>query len=152
MASKNSPVIALMSIYPEFARRILAGKKKVEFRRTPFRKEVTHVLIYATAPSHDVVGYFEVDGVDLGRPEDIWEKYKHVSGLNEDRFKSYFRGTRTAVAIRVGRVVPLATPLPLATLSSSLQPPQSFRYLTRSMAHRLGIWTSLSPRQSYPAL
>ena len=74
MASKDSPVVALMSIYPEYADRILSGTKKVEFRKTVFRKDVTHILIYATAPSQDVVGYFEGTGIDKVRPEGSWDR------------------------------------------------------------------------------
>lgn len=139
MAVQNSPVIALMSIYPEFANGILSGRKKVEFRKTMFRKDVTHILIYATAPTQDVVGYFEVVGIESGRPEEIWDKYKHVSGLSRDAFMGYFKDAKTAIAIRVGRAVTLTSPIRLQGLAPQLLPPQNFRYLSEDMVRQLGV-------------
>ena len=39
-----------MSIHPVYANAILTGDKKVEFRKRRLAADVTHVLVYATAP------------------------------------------------------------------------------------------------------
>ncbi len=42
--------IALMSIHPQYANAIVEGTKRVEFRKRPLARNVTHVIVYATAP------------------------------------------------------------------------------------------------------
>src|SRR5690606_16414773 len=41
---------ALMSIRPEYAERILAGTKRIEFRKRPLASDITDVIVYATTP------------------------------------------------------------------------------------------------------
>jgi len=146
MAAKVSPAIALMAINPEFADRILAGTKRVEFRRTIPKRQVSHILIYSTAPFKVVVGYFEVTGIDIGAPADIWKRFGQNSGISAEGFWSYYRGSEKAVAIKVGRVVSFKSPLPLGKLSPNLSPPQSFCYLSGEPARKLRL--RLSPRRA----
>jgi predicted transcriptional regulator len=146
MAAKVSPAVAVMAINPEFADRILAGTKKVEFRRTIPRREVTHVMIYSTAPCKVIVGYFEVTGIDIGAPADIWKRFGQNSGISAEGFRSYYRGSAKAVAIKVGRVVAFKSPLPLIELSPNLSPPQSFCYLSGEPVKKLRL--KLSPRRA----
>ena len=145
MAAKVSPAIAVMAINPEFADRILAGTKRVEFRRTIPKRVVSHVLIYSTAPCKVVVGYFEVTGIDIGAPADIWKRFGQSGGVSAEVFWSYYRGSEKAVAIKVGRVVAFKSPLPLGELSPNLSPPQSFCYLSGEPARKLRL--KLNPHQ-----
>ena len=39
----NSSEVALLSIHPRFAEAILTGEKRVEFRRTKFSRDVSHI-------------------------------------------------------------------------------------------------------------
>ena len=47
---------AILSIHPEYAYKILSGEKTHELRKVLFKKPVTHVLVYATAPISKVIG------------------------------------------------------------------------------------------------
>lgn len=130
MASNSDRRIALLPIHPRFAQSIMASKKRVEFRKVRFRSEVSHIVLYATAPLRKVLGYFEVSHVDQDSPDALWVRYGAAAGMLREEFEAYFQCTTQGVAIGVGRVYCLGTPLPLVAVDQSLRPPQSFRYLT----------------------
>lgn len=131
MVTQRDPQIAILSIYPDFAEKILIGEKRVEFRKTRIKTTVTHIIIYATAPKQKVVGFFEVVGFDEGKPREIWQRYKHVSGIKRSDFWSYYSPNNKAFAIKVGRVFPLHSPLPLKNVTNREVIPQSFCYVDK---------------------
>jgi predicted transcriptional regulator len=118
-----------MSIHPGFAQLILEGEKKVEFRKTRFASQVSNVVIYATTPVKRVVGYFEVQGIQVATPKELWKFYNKVSGINQKFFEDYYENINQGVAIEVGEVYPLSNSLPLKYISTSLVAPQSYMYL-----------------------
>jgi len=121
--------VALFSIRPIYAEEILAGRKRVEFRRRPLPDDVTHVVIYATAPVSQVVGAFEVENVDCTTPSKAWQHYHEVGGIEQDAFDSYFDGTEQAHVICIRQVEAVDRPFPLSEIDELLRPPQSFLYL-----------------------
>ena len=122
-----------MSIHPEFARLILSGRKKVEFRKTRFASQVSHIVIYATIPIKKVVGYFEVEGVQMATPKELWRSYSDVAGVNQKFFQDYYNNTKQGVAIEVGKVYQLNQFLALDCISTSLIAPQSYIYLDKKL-------------------
>lgn len=132
MDSTTDRHVALLSVHPQYAFAILDGVKRVEFRKTEFKRDISHVVIYATAPVARVVGIFEVDGVDKQTPQDLWDIYGKVGGIEEHRFFDYYRGHLHGVALRVGTVRRLAEPLALTALRPGLTAPQSYAYLDRA--------------------
>lgn len=46
---------AILSIKPVYANQILAGTKKVEFRKRSFKEKVRRVYIYASVPVKQIV-------------------------------------------------------------------------------------------------
>ncbi|HET6989695.1 MAG TPA: ASCH domain-containing protein, partial [Bacteroidia bacterium] len=53
----------LLSIKPKYAKAIIDGKKKVEFRKLPFKLNVNKVYIYSSAPEQKIIGYFTFDDI-----------------------------------------------------------------------------------------
>ena len=137
MDSGSARAVALMSIHPRFVDRILEGTKRVEFRKTPFRLPVSHVVIYSTGPVRKVVGLFEVDSVEVDEPHKFWKKYERVSGVEKKEFDDYYDGRTQGAAIRIGKVFRLDTPLALDRAAGLSRPPQSFRYLKPRIIQRL---------------
>lgn len=137
MAQPTNQIIALLSVSPVYADRILSGMKQVEFRRSIFRDTVTHVVLYATSPVQRVVGFFEVNGIDEGPPSELWRRYQTTGSVNEEYFWAYYKGLARGYAIRVGRVYPLKVPVRLVDLCGIDGPPQSFRYLDSSIISEL---------------
>ncbi len=128
--------VALLSIHPEFARAILQGDKKVELRRIGFAHDVSHVVMYATAPVQMVVGWFEVLRVDRDMPSRLWRRYRPLTGVTAERFRSYYEGSERGMAILVGETEELVDPVSLSTLAVD-GPPQSFLYLGRTVLDTL---------------
>jgi predicted transcriptional regulator len=123
----------LLSIKPQFAEKILDGKKRFEFRKITFDTEsIKSVVIYATKPVGKVVGEFEVNGIYRDTPSKIWAKTKKFAGIDKVFFDEYYEGREVAVAIGVGAVQRYETPLELSAFGADITPPQSFRYLTES--------------------
>jgi predicted transcriptional regulator len=125
--------VVLMSIHPHWASAIMEGRKRVEFRRSRFGRPVSHVVVYATSPVRRVVGYFEVSDLVDAAPAELWEMFADVGEIGADAFDGYFDGAESGVAIRVGRVSGLSTPIELEELIPSAVPPQSYRYADRGV-------------------
>lgn len=129
MASGATRRIALLSIRPRFAQSILRGEKRVEFRKTRFRTDVSHIVMYASSPVQKIVGYFEVLHIDEDSPDQLWCRYHTVGGISQKDFQAYYGSSARGVAIGIRRVWTLPNPVPLTVLGKSLSPPQSFVYL-----------------------
>lgn len=143
MADATSAEVALLPIHPAYAKAILDGAKRVEFRRRRFARPVEYVVIYATQPIGRVLGFFRVDAIEEASPDEIWTKYEKIGGIGATAFQDYYRGAEQAVAIRVDVVRRLQIPLRLEDVDPTLTVPQNFVYLSRQAFHRLssnGEW------------
>lgn len=129
MADEPARRVALVSIHPRHAHAILAGTKRVELRRTPVASDVSHVLLYATAPVRAVIGWFEVEHVIRTSKSQLWASHGSVSGVTRREFRAYFAGASQAFGIVVGRVGQLDRPVPLEHIPGVRRPPQSFQYV-----------------------
>lgn len=130
MGQVTAKRVALMSIRPEFANAILAGKKTVEFRKRRVADDVSHVLIYATMPVGSLLGWFSVARQDTESPRQLWVKFRSVAGISEQGFFDYFADRTVGTGIVVGACAEFDEPVALTALSQVQRPPQSFQYLT----------------------
>lgn len=137
MADGSLGAVALISIHPRFANAILDGTKQVEFRKVGFKREITHVLLYATSPIQQIIGYVEVSEIEERSPAALWRRYHEVAGIERAAFFAYYRGKNTGVALKVCRPQRLARPLALGALHHGAVPPQSFLYSTVEALRRV---------------
>jgi predicted transcriptional regulator len=121
----------LLSIRPRYAELIMSSRKRTEFRRVAFSRAISHAVLYASSPTSMVLGYFEVARLDRDLPANLWRIHGITSGVSRDEFASYFGKTPLGVAIRIGRVWRLRSPLALRALGITA-PPQSFLYLSEA--------------------
>lgn len=120
----------LLSIKPEFAEKILDGKKQFEFRKVVFKNQsVKTVVIYATKPIGKIIGEFEVDEVIAANPDMLWQLTVHASGITEEFFTEYFRGRSLGYAIKVKKTKRYNKPIELVSILSHGYAPQSFCYI-----------------------
>ncbi len=129
MATKTARRVALMSIHPRYAHAILDGRKTVEFRKRPLAPDVSHVVVYSTAPDRKVLGYFEIDKQVELSPEALWEQYGDRGLIEKEAFFSYYEGRATGVGILVKRVFRCEQSRSLSDIGVAT-PPQSFQYLS----------------------
>lgn len=124
---KNSNA-AIFAIRPEYAKSILDGPKKYEYRKVACKKPIEKMLIYATAPIMQVVGEADIREVLVDDPEEIWNRTNEFSGITKDFFDTYYKGRNKAVAYKVENVEKYIRPKTLEDFGVSYAP-QSFVYL-----------------------
>jgi predicted transcriptional regulator len=120
----------LLSVKPRYADLILAGSKRVEFRRSWAAQQVSMIVLYSSSPIQKIVGVVEVDDIVVASPTSLWKTCtERGGGLTKDELRSYFAGKTHGVAVLLGKVVKLAKHLEPSDVISNFVPPQSFRYL-----------------------
>ncbi|MDD2781483.1 AAA family ATPase [Sulfuricurvum sp.] len=122
--------LALMSIRPEYAFKILFEQKKFEYRKVSLSDDVSHVVIYATAPIQRIIGIASVKRILKGSPHRIWENTKKEGGVVRSFYRDYFKGKKYAYAIELEKIIPLNNWLVPNTLFPNFVPPQSFKYIS----------------------
>ena len=143
MGASQPGRVALMSIHPEFTDAILSGRKTVEFRKRPIGEDVTHVIVYAAAPTAAVVGAFAVAGQATDDPRNLWRAYADMAGISQDRFFAYFAGRTTGTGIHVGQVLISPAPLRISDGLGLARPPQSYQYVDAETARM--VMSSMKP-------
>ncbi len=128
-SSYPEAIRALLSIKPDYARAIVTGIKKYEYRRQIFARPVRTVVIYATKPIGMAIGEFDVGKVLYDDLDRLWSSTSKHSGINEKVFREYFTGKCRGYAIKVERFRRYARPYRIESVLG-LHPPQSFLYLT----------------------
>jgi len=126
-----------VSIKPNYVKEIIAGNKRVEFRKIGFNKNVEHVIVYSSSPDQRVIGYFDIIGIDEDSTIRLWKKYKNISGLNYADFKNYYSEHQRGTALLMDNLYLLPKPIKLNKLKNDLYPPQNYVYLTQKELNRL---------------
>lgn len=134
MDSHDAQRVALLSIRPEYAAAIFAGRKTVEFRRSRLATDIQIAIVYATQPVGRVLGCFRIGGVAESTPDGLWRRYRRVGAIRRRDYFSYFEGAERAYAIEISAVGALRAPLHLDQLAQGLRAPQSFQYLPTPVA------------------
>jgi predicted transcriptional regulator len=112
----------LLPILPEYAKSILEGTKRFEFRKTPCRAGTKTILLYATTPVRAVVGEVEILDIHVGPPNEIWEITADAAGISRQAFNRYYLGHEKAVAYRLGVAEQYSCPLKLTELGINYTP------------------------------
>ena len=124
------PTRVLLSVKPQFAEAILAGRKTFEFRRALFRRQdIDTVVLYASSPTCKVVGEFTIDEVLSLALDALWETTRDGGAIDRDYFDRYFEGRAEGYALKVKRARRYRSPLCLQKDFGIPHPPQSFCYL-----------------------
>ena len=119
---------AILSIKPIYANQILAGTKKVEFRKRGFKEKVRRVYIYASVPVKQIVGYFTFTQIDEDTPANLWKKYKSVGGITEKDFFNYYANYESGCALLIKTVTPFEQGISPNVFIDDFVPPQSYVY------------------------
>lgn len=118
----------LLSIKPEYVKRIFEGTKKFEFRKHLAQKDVSKIVVYSTFPEMKVVGEVQVNNT-LSMPKTpLWELTKNDAGISRSKYRKYFEKSTVAHAYALGKTKVYETPRQLKDYGI-LQAPQSFVYL-----------------------
>nr|WP_297384504.1 ASCH domain-containing protein [uncultured Roseateles sp.] len=128
----------LLSIKPRFSDQIVAGTKRVEFRRAWAKEPVKLVFIYSSAPVQRIVAVAEVEGVLHARPAKLWTDCKaRGPGLERQELMDYYAGKDVAFGILLGRIARPTRAIAPRSIIRGFSPPQSFQYLSDSELNKL---------------
>jgi len=120
----------LLSIKPKYADLILAGSKRVEFRRSWAAQDVSIIVLYSSSPIQKIVGVVEVEDVVIASATSLWKTcVERGGGLTRDELRTYLAGKSQGVGVLLGKVFKLAKHVEPSEVISNFVPPQSFRYL-----------------------
>lgn len=119
----------LLSIHPAHVENILNGSKFFEYRRVVPKEDVSHVVIYSTAPVSRVVAIARIEEIISESPSNVWQLTKSGAGIGKVFYDNYFTGRNIANALKLSDVFELEEPLELNAISKSMKPPQSFCYV-----------------------
>ncbi len=120
----------LLSIKPKYADLILAGSKRVEFRRSWAAQDVSMIVLYSSSPIQKIVGVVEVEEIVVASPTSLWKTcVERGGGLTREELRAYFAGKLQGVAVLLGQVFKPAKHVEPSDVISNFVPPQSFRYL-----------------------
>ncbi|MBT3177216.1 MAG: ASCH domain-containing protein [Desulfobacula sp.] len=129
--AKTSDVIAL-SIKPVYADAILSGDKTVEFRKNGIPEDIKSIVLYATQPVQQIVGYFDVKSCEVDDPSKLWENYGGCGHITFDDFNSYYKGKKIGKCFLIENAYRFEKPIPLDKCKSFSKSPQSFAYLLKT--------------------
>ena len=121
----------LLSIKPKYVEEIRNGNKLYEFRKSLFkhRDDLNLVYIYSSSPVKKIIGAFTIGDVVKGCPEDLWIKFKDVSGIEKEEFFKYFADKENGFAIKIEELDIFDKPIDPFTVLPDFKPPQSFYYI-----------------------
>lgn len=107
----------VLSIHPNYADAIFAGRKRFELRRVmPRVVPGATIYVYATAPVSAVVGFFEAGDVRRDSRAAIWRDLRDELAIEKKDYDRYFSGCRIVSAVRVIEPRLLRRPAPLPEL------------------------------------
>ena len=127
--------VYLMSIRPQYAKAILAGRKRFELRRLdglPRIGEGSVIVIYASGKLKSILGEFRARRVYEAAPEKVWAMVQGPgTGVGRDAW-DYIKGARRAMAIEVGERLVYQRPVTLEEVRRIIpgwMPPYSYKRL-----------------------
>ncbi len=119
----------LLSIKPEFVKKIFFKSKQYEFRKVLFKREVETVVVYSTMPVGRIVGEFTIANIHSDKPDVIWELTKEYSGISYQYYNEYFMDRKLAHAIEIGKLIKYEVEINPFLKFPDFVAPQSFRYI-----------------------
>ena len=129
--------IILLPIHPEYVHKIFRGTKQVEFRKVHFRKTINAIILYSTAPESKIVGLCTVKSIIVSGPKELWLKFQHCAGINQEKYNVYFEGHEKGTAIKIEDTIRFSRGVKLSELSTDVFPPRGFRYVSEAFLIRI---------------
>lgn len=119
----------ILSIKPEYAKAIMSGKKKVEFRKKIFKRPVNKVFVYSSSPIKKIIGFFTIESIVEDTPLHLWTKFNEVGGINYNDFFDYFNEVEKGFSILIKEYKKFEKGIDPADFFENFCAPQSYIYL-----------------------
>lgn len=133
----------IISIKPNYALKIIDGVKTVELRR---RFPVDNikggkVIVYASSPIREIIGYAIIEGVEKLPIAKLWKKYNEEACVEKEFFYTYFEGVEEGYAVSLSHPVKLQIPINVKSLEKKykISAPQSYCYASEKILKAIGV-------------
>jgi predicted transcriptional regulator len=123
----------ILSIKPKYAQAIIAGTKKVEFRKKIFKRPVDKVYIYSSSPTKKIIGYFTFSEIVEETPTELWSKFQNVGSIDKADFFDYFKDSEKGFAIVVDNVEKFKKGIDPIEFFENFCAPQSYIYIEENL-------------------
>ncbi|XCF05572.1 hypothetical protein ABI125_12665 [Tamlana crocina] len=126
---KDTLTSVILSIKPIYARAIMSGTKKVEFRKKIFKRPVDKIFVYSSAPEKKIIGFFTIKEIIENTPTKLWREFGDVGGIEKNDFFNYYQDSKTGFSIKISKVEKFEKGIDPTEYFENFYPPQSFFYL-----------------------
>lgn len=131
---KDTLTSVILSIKPIFAQAIMNGTKKVEFRKKIFKKSVDKVFIYSSSPEKKIIGYFMIGEIIEDTPQNLWERFNSVGGIDKKSFFDYYKNSEIGYSIGIKSFERFEEEIDPVDFFEKFCAPQSYIYLEEKTA------------------
>jgi predicted transcriptional regulator len=126
----------VLSVNPDYANKIVDGKKTAELRRRFPLTTMTGAIayIYATSPVQAIIGFAIIKMVQQLPVRDIWQGFSDAACIAKDDFETYFAGIDKGHVVVLDRARRFRDSVSVDQLKArfGFVPPQSFCYADES--------------------
>lgn len=126
---KDTSTSAILSIKPIYAHAIMSGEKKVEFRKKVFKKKIERVYVYSSSPDQKIIGYFTIKEIIEDTPNQLWNTFNKVGGINRDAFFDYYKGVEKGYSIVIKEFKKYREAVDPYKMIKNFNAPQSYLYI-----------------------
>jgi len=134
---KDTLTSVILSIKPIYAQAIMSGTKKVEFRKKTFRRQVDKIFVYSSSPEKKIIGFFTIKEIVENSPENLWDEFKEVGGIDKKSFFEYYQNSETGFSIKISEANKFEKGIEPADFFENFCAPQSFLYLEDEAARNM---------------
>jgi predicted transcriptional regulator len=131
---KDTLTSVILSIKPIYAQAIMSGTKKVEFRKKIFKRQVDKIFVYSSSPEKKILGFFTIKEIVENSPENLWNEFNEVGGIEKKDFFNYYQDSETGFSIKISEVEKFENGIDPADFFENFCAPQSFIYLEEKTA------------------
>lgn len=137
MIQNNS--LLIISVKPEYARKILKGEKTIELRKCAPKRvgKDGYILIYVTAPVKELWGVYKIENIIKENPNTLWENFGKQTGITKKEYNDYYKENKNAFGIQLQEVKNLFKHSikldSLKNLIPGFMPPQTYSYIDKNV-------------------
>lgn len=131
--------LLIISVKPEYARKILKGEKTIELRKCAPKKvgKDGYILIYVTAPVKELWGIYKIENIIKENPNTLWENFGKQTGITKQEYNDYYKENKNAFGIQLQEVKNLFKHSikldSLKNLIPGFMPPQTYSYIDKNI-------------------
>lgn len=126
----------ILSVKPEFSKKILRGEKKIELRKKVGQHFIAgnKIYIYESSPTKMLLAYCSIDKVETVNISMVTAEQLSDACVSRTFFDTYFGDMSIAYMIHLRDIKSLEKPLTLDVLKKyNFTPPQSFCYVSQAL-------------------